>query len=351
MNLEPYLRLMAEQKASDLYLTTGSPIKIRVQGRILSVGKIVLDVSMIREAALGIMPEAMIDQFEEKHQTEFAMDLNELGRYRVNAFLERSRVAMAIRFIPKNIPELSTLALPPLLTELTELRRGLILVVGATGAGKSTTLAAMIDHRNAHHTDHILTIEDPIEYVYINRQSIVNQREIGNDVLGYADALRSALRATPDVILIGEIRDQETMTAAIEMAGTGHLTLATLHTSNAHQTLERILNLYPEYARRQILTDLAVNLRAIIAQRLVPNLQAKLVAAVEILLNTPHMADLIRKGDLDGIREGMEQSVESGMQTFDTALHRLYREGVIDLQTALGFADSRTNLESKIRFG
>ncbi len=350
MNLEPYLRLMAEQKASDLYLTTGSPIKIRVQGRILSVGKTILDVPMIREAALGIMPEAVVDQFEEKHQAEFAMDVTDLGRYRINAFLERSRVAMAIRFIPQKIPELSTLALPPLLTELTELRRGLILVVGATGAGKSTTLAAMIDYRNAQHTDHILTIEDPIEYVYTNRQSIVNQREIGNDVHSYADALRSALRATPDVILIGEIRDQETMTAAIEMAGTGHLTLATLHTSNAHQTLERILNLYPEYARRQILTDLSVNLRAIIAQRLIPNLQAKLVAAVEILLNTPHMADVIRKGDLDSIREAMEQSAESGMQTFDVALHRLYREGIIDLQTALGFADSRTNLESKIRF-
>lgn len=351
MNLEPYLRLMADQKASDLYLTTGSPIKIRVQGRILPVGKTILDVPMIRDAALGIMPEPLIDQFEERHQAEFAIELHDLGRYRINVFLERGRVAMAIRFIPPRIPELSSLSLPPLLADLTTLRRGLILVVGATGAGKSTTLAAMIDHRNAHQTDHILTIEDPIEYVYTNRQSIVNQREIGNDVLSYADALRSALRATPDVVLIGEIRDQETMTAAIEMAGTGHLTLATLHTSNAHQTLERILNLYPEYARRQILTDLAVNLRAIIAQRLVPNLQAKLVAAVEILLNTPHMADLIRKGDLDNIREGLEQSVESGMQSFDTALFRLYREGVIDLETALGYADSRANLESKIRFG
>ncbi len=351
MNLEPYLRLMAERAASDLYLTTGSPIKIRVQGRVLSVGRTPLDESMIREATLGIMNEALINQFENRHQAEFPLEITGVGRYRVNVFLERGRVAMAIRFIPIKIPELDTLGLPGVLKELIRAPRGLILVVGATGAGKSTTLASLIDYRNAHQADHILTIEDPIEYVYENRLSIVNQREVGNDVLSYADALRSALRATPDVLLIGEIRDSETMSAAVEMAATGHLTLATLHTSNAHQTLERILNLYSESAQKLVLTDLSINMRAIIAQRLVPNVDAKLVAAVEILLNTPHMADLIHKGELGMLREAMESSHEIGMQTFDTALYQLYRDGIIDLKTGLNYADSRTNLENKIRFG
>jgi twitching motility protein PilU len=351
MNIEPYLRLMAERFASDLYLTTDAPIKLRVQGKLLSVGRTPIDESMIREAALGIMTERLINQFENRHQAEFPMEIVGVGRYRVNVFLERGRVAMAIRLIPIKVPELDTLGLPAVLKELVLVPRGLVLVVGATGAGKSTTLASLIDYRNTQQADHILTIEDPIEYVYENRLSIINQREIGNDVLSYADALRSALRATPDVLLIGEIRDSETMSAAIEMAATGHLTLATLHTSNAYQTLERILNLYPEPARRLVLTDLAATMRAIIAQRLVPNVDAKLVAAVEVLLNTPHIADLIHKGELGILREAMESSHEIGMQTFDTALYQLYRNGIIDLKTGLNYADSRTNLESKIRFG
>jgi len=259
--------------------------------------------------------------------------------------------AVTIRYIPADIPPLESLNLPAVLQDLSTLGRGLILVVGATGAGKSTTLAAMLDRRNRTRADHIITIEDPIEYAHGNRRSIVNQRELVTDTPSYAMALRGALRAAPDVVMVGEIRDRETMDAAMELANTGHLCLSTLHTNNAPQTLDRILNMYPELMHRQVLSDLGSNLRAIVSQRLVRGNDGKLLPAVEVMLNTPLIADLIQQGRLSELRGAMEDSRTQGMQSFDEALSALYREGRITLDEALSNADSRANLEARIHFG
>jgi twitching motility protein PilU len=241
--------------------------------------------------------------------------------------------------------------MPPVLKDLVMLRRGLILMVGASGSGKSTTLAAMIDYRNEHSASHIVTIEDPIEFLHTNRKSIVNQREVGLDTLSYARALRSAMREEPDVVLIGEIRDRETMQAALDLAGTGHLAIATLHANNSPETLDRIINMYPNDQHRQIFMDLAQYVRAIISQRLVRAKEGKRVAAVEVMLNTPHIGEIIHKGDIGAVKEAFKGTHEPGMQTFDDALFDLYRRGVISMEEALSNADSRTNLEAKINFG
>jgi twitching motility protein PilU len=258
---------------------------------------------------------------------------------------------MVLRYIPSEVPKFDGLNLPPVLKELILHKRGLLLMVGSTGSGKSTTLAAMINHRNENQAGHILSIEDPIEFSHPNIQSIVNQREVGQDTLSYANALKSSLREAPDVILIGEIRDRETMEAAIELAGTGHLAISTLHANNAHQTMDRIINMFPQELHKQLFMDLSLNLRSIISQRLVIGKDGKRVAAVEVMLNTPHIADLILKGQVDEIREAMEESPEGGMQSFDQALYNLYKEGRIELEEALKNADSRANLEAKINFG
>ncbi|HET7921117.1 MAG TPA: PilT/PilU family type 4a pilus ATPase, partial [Gammaproteobacteria bacterium] len=273
------------------------------------------------------------------------------GRFRVNVFMQRSQVAMVLRYIPSEVPKFDNLNLPPSLKELILHKRGLLLMVGSTGSGKSTTLAAMINHRNESHAGHILTIEDPVEFNHPNIQSIVNQREVGQDTLSYANALKSSLREAPDAILIGEIRDRETMEAAIELAGTGHLAISTLHANNAHQTMDRIINMFPEQLHKQLFMDLSINLRAIISQRLVVGKDGKRLAAVEVMINTPHIADLILKGKVDEIREAMEESPEPGMQSFDEALHVLFKDGKIELEEALKNADSRANLEAKINFG
>ncbi|MCL5799638.1 MAG: PilT/PilU family type 4a pilus ATPase [Gammaproteobacteria bacterium] len=351
MNLEPYLRLMAEHKASDLYLSVGATIKIRVEGRLGSIGKTALDATLLTNVLEYHLGEEQRTSFAKHGQVDMALQIEGLGRYRLNVFRQRGQPAMAVRFIPESIPDLDTLGLPGIISDLAQLRRGLILVVGSTGAGKSTTLASLLDWRNAHHAEHILTVEDPIEYTFINKKSVVNQREVGTDVVSYEKALLSALRASPDVVMIGEIRDRATMSSVLELATTGHVVFATLHTGNAYQALERILNLYPVDAHRQIVTDLGEVLRAVIAQRLVPNKEERLVAAVEVMLNTPHIADLIRKGEIGQLHEAMESSREQGMQTFDRALARLYEQGTISLETALTHADSRTNLESILRFG
>lgn len=351
MNLEPYLRLMAEQRASDLYLTSGATIRVRVEGRLRAVGKTPVDTAMIASVVETHLSEGQRARFEARGQVDIAHQIDGVGRYRFNIFRQRGLPALAVRFIPQTIPSLDSLGLPEIVTTLAQLRRGLVLVVGATGAGKSTTLASLLDWRNAHLAEHILTVEDPIEYSFTNRRSIVNQREVGPDVPSYQDALVSALRASPDAVMIGEVRDRETMSSVLELATTGHIVFATLHTGSAHQALERILNLYPVDAHRQVVTDLAGVLRAVVAQRLVPNKEERLVAAVEVMINTPHIADLIRKGELGELRDAMESSREQGMQTFDRALARLYEQGVIALETALGNADSRTNLESILRFG
>jgi twitching motility protein PilU len=351
MNISPYLKLMVEKNASDLYFTTNSPVKIKIEGKQAPVGKTLLTGDMVKEAAYGIMTEKQRKSYEVKHECDFAISEEGVGRFRVNVFVQRGQVAMVLRYIPSKVPLFESLNLPPVLKELIMHKRGLLLMVGSTGSGKSTTLASMVNHRNENSAGHILTIEDPIEFSHPNIQSIVNQREVGQDTLSYANALKSSLREAPDVILIGEIRDRETMEAAIELAGTGHLAISTLHANNAHQTMDRIINMFPQELHKQLFMDLSLNLRAIISQRLVVGKDGKRVAAVEVMLNTPHIADLILKGHVDEIREAMEESPEGGMQSFDEALHRLYKDGRVDLEEALKNADSRANLEAKINFG
>ncbi|MCA1799081.1 MAG: PilT/PilU family type 4a pilus ATPase [Xanthomonadaceae bacterium] len=351
MNIQPFLKLMVEKSASDLFFTTNSPVRIKIEGKIVPVGKTILTSELTRAAAYGIMTEEQRAEFDKELEIDFAIAEEGLGRFRVNAFRQRGDVGMVLRYITAEVPNIHDLVVPEILQELILARRGLLLMVGATGSGKSTTLAAMINHRNENLAGHILTIEDPIEFVHPNKQAIVNQREVGADTKTYDRALKSSLREAPDVILIGEIRDRETMEAALELAGTGHLAISTLHANNAHQTMDRIINMFPEEMHKQLFMDLSLNLRAIISQRLVPTKDGKRCAAVEVMINTPHVAELILQGRIDEIRESMESSPEKGVQTFDMALHQLYKDGRIDMEEALKNADSRANLEAKINFG
>jgi twitching motility protein PilU len=297
------------------------------------------------------MTDEQLEYFTRELEIDFAISEAGLGRFRVNIFHQRGNVGMVLRYITNEVPTLDELGMPEQLRELVMLRRGLILMVGATGAGKSTTLAAMINHRNEKTSSHIITIEDPIEFLHPNKQSIVNQREVGLDTKSYARALKSAVRAAPDVLQIGEIRDRESMQSALDMAGTGHLVLATLHSNNAAETLDRIINLFPQDQHKQVFMDLAHYLRAILAQRLVRSRNGKRVAAVELMLNTPHIKDLILKGDISAVKEAHKESGEQGMQNFDDALLNLYKAGTITLDEAMSHADSRSNLEAKINFG
>ena len=351
MDITPYLKLMLEKQASDIFLTANSPVKIKIEGQAAPVGKTVLSGELTKNAAYAIMNERQQARFEEHMECDFAISLKDEGRFRVNVFRQRGQVGLVLRLIPDQIPTTEALGMPSVLSELILLKRGLILMVGATGSGKSTTLAAMLNHRNASLSGHILTIEDPIEFNHPNLQSIVNQREIGVDTLSYANALKSALREAPDVILIGEIRDQETMQAAIELSNTGHLAISTLHANNANQAMERIINLFPQERHKQLFMDLSLNLRAVISPRLVLAVDGHRCAAFEVLLSTPHIAELILKGDLDELKVAMSESGQKGMQTFDQALYQMYREERISLEEALSNADSRTNLEAKINFG
>ena len=352
MNIEPYLHLMVEKDASDLFLTTDAPVKVKIEGRITSVGKTILTTELVEAAAYSIMYDRQRDQFKQSMETDFAMSLPDgSGRFRVNVFRQRGNVALVIRHIPVEIPSLEQLKLPGVLGELISAKRGLILMVGATGSGKSTTLAAMLNHRNEEHSGHILTIEDPIEFYHPNKRSIVNQREIGSDTISYSAALRSSLREAPDVILVGEIRDRETMEAALELSNTGHLAVSTLHANNTNQTMERVINMFPQSLHKQLYMDLALNLRSVISQRLVPGADGKRCAAIEVMINTPHISELILKGEIGQIKEAMSGSSVEGMQTFDDALFNLYKEKRISLEDALDNADSKTNLEAKINFG
>jgi twitching motility protein PilU len=274
-----------------------------------------------------------------------------LGRFRVNVFMQRGYPAMVMRYITADMPRLDALGLPEVCSDLVQLKRGLILMVGATGSGKSTTLAAMINHRNETSSDHIVTIEDPIEFLHTNKRSIINQREVGLDTKSYARALRGVVRAAPDVILIGEIRDRESMEAAINLAGTGHLVLATMHANNCAESLDRIINMFPREQHNQIFLDLSQYLRAIMAQRLVMGADNRRLAALEVMLNTPHIQTLVKKGDVVAIKEAISASGERGIQSFDLALYNLYRAGRVALEEVLTNADSRANLEAKINFG
>jgi twitching motility protein PilU len=347
----PLFKLMVEKRASDLFFTSNAPIKIKIEGQIHAINKQVLSPEAVRAAAFSLMTPEQIEYFQRELEIDFAISEPGLGRFRCAIFYQRGFPAMVMRYITADMPRLETLGLPDTLIDLAKLKRGLILMVGATGSGKSTTLAAMINYRNEHFSDHIITIEDPIEFLHTNKRSIINQREVGLDTKTYARALKGAMRAAPDVILIGEIRDRESMEAAISLSGTGHLVLATLHANNCAETLDRIINMFPHEQHPQILLDLSQYLRAIIAQRLVPGADGRRAAAVEIMLNTPHISDLIRKGDVSTIKEAIRASSEKGIQSFDHSLVELFKAGRITMDDALANADSRTNLEARINFG
>jgi twitching motility protein PilU len=351
MNVKPLFKLMVDKKASDLFFTTFSPVMIKIDGKIMPVNQVELSPKMVRQAALELMTEDQLERFTKELEIDFALSEPGLGRFRVNVFHQRGNVSMVLRFITPELPQLDALGMPDILKDMIMLRRGLILMVGASGSGKSTTLAAMIDYRNKNSSSHIVTIEDPIEFLHSNQKSIVNQREVGLDTLSYHRALRSAMREAPDVILIGEVRDRETMQAAIDLAGTGHLAIATLHANNSPETLDRIINMYPFDQHKQVLMDLAQYVRVVISQRLVRSKEGRRVAAVEVMLNTPHISELILKGDISNVKEAFKDTKEPGMQSFDQALFELYRKGLISMEEALSNADSRSNLEAKINFG
>ncbi len=349
MDIAHFLKLMMEKHGSDMFLSTGAPIHIKVEGRLHALGTTPLPGELVSRIAYSLMDHEQISQFEKEMEMNMAITIPEAGRFRVNVFRQRGDVGMVIRAIRTDIPSISDLHLPEVLKDVITAPRGLVLVVGSTGSGKSTTLASMIDHRNTHMSGHILTIEDPIEFLHRHKRSLVNQREVGIDTQSFHNALKNAMREAPDVILIGEILDATTMEAAITFAETGHLCLATLHSNNADQALERILNFFPETAHKNVLMNLSLNLQAIISQRLVKGVNGKRLPAVEVLLNTPLIRDLMRRGEVHKIKPAMEESLAEHMQTFDQALFALYKEGRIGMEEALRAADSRDALALKFR--
>jgi twitching motility protein PilU len=349
LELFQLLKSMVDHNASDLFLSVGAPPNLKIEGATRPLKLPPLGPGEVTALAHSAMNERQMKQFEETMECNLSISAAGIGRFRINVFRQRNEVAMVVRYLKSRIPAFAELGLPSLLEGLVMTKRGLVLIVGAAGSGKSTTLASMIEYRNTHQTGHILTIEDPIEFIYEHKQSIVDQREVGVDTLSFADALRNAMREAPDVIVVGEIRDRDTMQHAIAYAETGHLCLSTLHANNANQALERVINFFPEEAHRQLLMDLSLNLKAVISQRLVAGLAQKLVPAIEILLNTPYIADLMQKGRPDEIKGVMAKSVELGMRTFDQSLYDLYMDHRISYEEAMRNADSRTDLALRIR--
>jgi len=348
MKVAPYLKILAEKDGSDLYLSTGARPSAKFNGKLTPLGKDRAPPGWVESLANELMSDKQKIEFKNKPEMNLALSLPDVGRFRVNIFKQRNEVSMVIRNIVTDIPDLKQLGLPDVLKKVVMLKRGLILFVGGTGSGKSTSLAALIDHRNTNSTGHIITIEDPIEFVHQHKGCIINQREIGMDTDCYEDALKNTLRQAPDVILIGEIRDRETMEHALAFAETGHLAISTLHANNANQALDRIINFFPEEKRQSLLSDLSINLQAFISQRLIPTVDGKRCAAIEILLNSPRIADLIKEGDILEIKTVMEKSEPMGMQTFDIALFNLYNAGKISLDEALKNSDAENNLRLKI---
>lgn len=344
MILDKLFQLMAEKQASDIFISAGVPINIKIQGNTIAVNQQKMDPATVEKIAFEMMSPEQLETFAATKEMNLSFGVPNIGNFRVNIFRQRSSVAIVVRYILGNIPELETLSLPPVLSELIMEKRGLILIVGATGSGKSTTIASMLDYRNANRSGHILTIEDPIEFLFKHKKSIVNQRELGMDTLGWEPALKNAMRQAPDCILIGEIRDKETMQAAISYAQTGHLCLATLHANNSYHALNRIINFFPLDSRTSLYLDLAASLKAIVSQRLVKKHDGKRTPAAEVLLNTRHVQELIERGEVLAIKDAMEQSLAPGSQTFEQDLFRLYREGAISLDEALSNSDSPTNL-------
>ncbi|MDT8429247.1 MAG: PilT/PilU family type 4a pilus ATPase [Pseudomonadales bacterium] len=349
MGFKDLLQTMIEREASDLFLTSGAAPSLKVFGRISPLGNQVLPADTVKKIAYQIMTAEQASEFEKNPEMNLAIADPDIGRFRVNIFKQKGHLALVIRNIKTEIPSSEALGLPPILKQLAVLRRGLILFVGGTGSGKSTSLAALIDYRNTNYDGHIITIEDPIEFVHTHKKSIVNQREVGIDTSSYAEALQNTLRQSPDVILIGEIRNQETMEHALTFAETGHLCLSTLHANNANQALDRIINFFPEERHKQLFMDLSLNLQGFVSQRLIPTVDGKRTVAVEILLGTPRVCDLIKQGKVDDIKEVMEKSENQGMKTFDSALFELYKASKISLEEALKNADSRNNLRLKIQ--
>ena len=349
LGIQAFFKTMVETEASDLYLTVAKPPMYRVDGKIRAVGEHPFSPQDLVNLAEAMMNERQRKEFAEALEMNMAMSLPGVARFRVNIFQQRGSVRMVIRRIKAEVMSLDEMGLPPILKDIAMTKRGLVLVVGATGSGKSTSLAAMIDHRNSNEAGHIITIEDPIEFVHRHKQSIITQREVGFDTHSFQSALKNTLRQAPDVILIGEIRDTETMEAAIAFAETGHLCLGTLHSNNANQAIERIMNFFPSERHAQIYLQLSLNLRAIVSQRLIPSVDGKRAAALELLLDIPRVKDLIKKGETDTLKEAMEQGIQEGCQTFDQALFGLYNEGKITLDQALINADSANNLRLKIK--
>ena len=351
MNLQPYLKLMSEQHASDMYFTTGAPVSVRIEGKMRPVGKSMLSPGMTRKLAYDLLSPAQIKDFENNLEFNMGMSYTDLGRFRINMYLQRGEVSMVIRYIKADIPSIDDLGLPAVYKSMMKKKKGLVFIVGATGSGKSTSLASMLDYRNAIDTGHILTIEDPIEFMFHHKKCIIGQREVGLDTLSFENALCEAMREAPDVIMIGEARDRNTIESALRYADTGHLCLTTLHATNSNQTLDRILNFFANDAHNQILMDLSLNLNAILAQRLVSSEGGSRVVATEVLINTPYISQLIRDGNFNGIKEIMEKGSDVGMQTFDQSLYLLFKDGKIDLKSALANADSSSDLEWRINFG
>ncbi|MDP2829166.1 MAG: PilT/PilU family type 4a pilus ATPase [Sulfuricellaceae bacterium] len=344
------LRLMVAKKASDLFITAGFPPAIKVDGKVTPVSNQLLTPAHSQELAMAIMNSKQAAEFESTKECNFAISPPDIGRFRVNAFVQQSRVGIVLRTITTQIPNFSDLGLPEVLKDVAMTKRGLVVFVGGTGSGKSTSLAAMIGYRNENSFGHIISIEDPVEYVHDHKNCVVTQREVGVDTENWFSALKNTLRQAPDVILIGEIRDRETMDYAIAFAETGHLCLSTLHANSANQALDRIINFFPEERRSQLLMDLSLNLKAFVSQRLLPRREGKgRVAAIEVMLNSPLISDLIFKGEVHEIKEIMAKSRELGMQTFDQALFDLYEGGHISYEDALRNADSLNDLRLKIK--
>jgi twitching motility protein PilU len=349
LNLEDYFRAMVEKDSSDLYLTVARPPMYRVNGKVRASEHDSFTPQSLEDLAKSFMSHEQWEEFKQKKELNLALSLPKISRFRVNVLRQRGSVAIVVRKIKVDIPSFDSLGLPSVLKDVAMLKRGLVLVVGATGSGKSTTLASMIDLRNSNDEGHIITVEDPIEFVHKHKNSVVTQREVGFDTNSFQNALENAMRQAPDVILIGEIRTSETMDAALTFADTGHLCFGTLHSNNANQSFERILNFFPPERYSQVLLQLSLNLRAIVSQRLLPALGGGRVAAIEVLLDTPRMKDLIKKGEIDTLKEAMEQGIREGCQTFDQSLLVLYQAGKITIAEALANADSANNLRLKIK--
>ena len=348
-DIHALLQLMVDKQASDLFLTCGTPAHIKIDGVTHPVNAPPLTPGEVKQMAHSIMTEKQFTAFEETMESNLSLSIDGVGRYRVNVYYQRGEVALVVRLIKSRIPTIEQLGLPNACVDLAMLKRGLVLIVGAAGSGKSTTLAAMIGHRSEHADGHILTIEDPIEFIFPHRLSMVDQREVSIDTRSFGDALRNAVREAPDVIMIGEIRDLETARHAIAYAETGHLCISTMHASNANQSIERFINFFSEEARKQVLMDLSLNLQGVVSQRLLPAVHGKLALATEVLLLNSYVSSLIQEGHVNEIKDAMSKGNEDGMHTFDQSLFDLYTAGRLSQKDALTFADSHTDLALRIR--